>query len=161
MTEPRVIAVVREYQDLIAACRVRMTELGITFATLDEVSGVQVGYSAKLIGPTPCKNIGPMSFGSLVGALRMKLVAVEDEDALATLNRRLEKRLRPARILRIGSIPWLITPLRAQELNKTRTNKLSAKRRKEIGRKAIKSRWRATRRLVKQTKPDITRVRVP
>ena len=86
------IAIVREYRDLIAAARVRMAQLDITFETLDTVSGVQAGYSAKLLGPEPSKGLGKMSFGAIMGALGIKLAVVEDAEALARVRDRLVKR---------------------------------------------------------------------
>jgi hypothetical protein len=83
MLDAQPIAVVKDYDDFRTAMRVRMAQLQITFETLDAVSGVQAGHSAKLLGPNPSKHFGPMSFCAVMGALGMKLVAVEDVEALA------------------------------------------------------------------------------
>ncbi len=69
-----------------------MIELDVTFEVLDAVSGVQSGYSAKLLGPNPSKRFGVMSFSAIMGALGMQLVAVVDEAALDRLRPRLVKR---------------------------------------------------------------------
>jgi hypothetical protein len=45
------------------------------------------------LGPNPSNHFGPMSFCAVMGALGMKLVAVEDAEALAGVNSRLVKRL--------------------------------------------------------------------
>jgi hypothetical protein len=48
---PRPFAVIRGYDDLIAAARARKAALGISFETLDAVSGVQSGYKREGVGP--------------------------------------------------------------------------------------------------------------
>jgi hypothetical protein len=88
----RQIGLVQSYDDLVAIARARMTELQISYETLDAVSGVQAGYSAKLLGPNRAKRFGPVSFCAIMGALGMKLVAVEDADMLAHIGPRLVKR---------------------------------------------------------------------
>ena len=85
-------AIVKDYDHLRAAARARMAQLQITFETLDAVSGVQSGYSAKILGPKPSRNFGPMSLSTIFSALGMKLVAVEDPEALAQIRHRLVKR---------------------------------------------------------------------
>jgi hypothetical protein len=91
---PQAIATIGSYDDLIAVARARMDQLEITFATLDWISGVQSGYSAKLLGPGPdhCKTVGPISFCAIMGALGMKLLAVEDAEAMARVRQRLVRR---------------------------------------------------------------------
>jgi hypothetical protein len=89
------IAIVKDYDDLLALARARKVQLGVTFETLDAVSGVQAGYSAKLLAPSPNKRFGPMSFGAIFGALGLQFVAIEDPDMLARIGHRLVKRQRP------------------------------------------------------------------
>lgn len=93
MTAP--LGIVRTYDDLLAVARARMAQFSITFETLDAVSGVQPGYSAKLLGPKPTKRFGAMSYPAIMGALGIQLVAVDDANVLALLQHRLVKRQRP------------------------------------------------------------------
>jgi hypothetical protein len=60
-TGERRLAIVRDYQELHAACRARKDELQIAMATLDEISGNQSGYTAKLLAPKPIKGFGPLA----------------------------------------------------------------------------------------------------
>ena len=83
---------IRSYDDLIEVARRRMMELLITYETLDAVSGVQSGYGAKLLCPGRIKTFGPMSFCAIMGALGIKLVAVEDPAAVARLRHRWTRR---------------------------------------------------------------------
>lgn len=89
------LGIVREYADLLAVARAQMARLSITFETLDVVSGVQSGYSAKLLGPRPSRRFGRMSLPAIMGALGIALVAIEDADALARVRKRLVKRKMP------------------------------------------------------------------
>jgi hypothetical protein len=86
---------IRSYDDLIEVARRRMMELLITYETLDAVSGVQSGYGAKLLCPGRIKTFGPMSFCAIMGALGIKLVAVEDPEAVARLRHRWTPRQAP------------------------------------------------------------------
>jgi hypothetical protein len=42
---------------------------------------LQSGYSAKLLSPTPIKNLGPMSLGAVLGVLGLAIVVIEDQGA--------------------------------------------------------------------------------
>ena len=69
-----------------------MIELDVTLATVDHVAGLPTNYASKLLGPNPRKGLGGMSFGAILGAIGIKLVAIEDTDALARVRHRLVKR---------------------------------------------------------------------
>ena len=92
LSMPEPLGVVRNYTDLLDVARARMAALSITFETLDAVSGVASGYSAKLLGPNPSKRLGAMSFAAVLGALGIELHAFEDQEALERLRPRLVKR---------------------------------------------------------------------
>jgi len=87
------IGTVKNYDDLLTIVRARVAELGISFETLDAVSGVCSGYSAKLIGATPCKRLGAVSLGAILGTLGIKLLVVEDLEQLARVRSRLVRRV--------------------------------------------------------------------
>ena len=144
MTEPRTLAVVREYDELIAAVRARMEELEMTFDILDHRSGVQVGYSAKVLGPTPSKRFGPVSLGCILGALRMKMVLVDDPAAVQNHRRKHEKRRMAAIVRPMVRIPWLLTSDRARELNEIRWRKVPAEERRRIAIEMNRVRWGRT-----------------
>ena len=79
---------IRSYDDLIVVARARMAELQITFETLDDCSGVQSGYAAKLLALSKIKTLGPMSFCAIMGALGIQLIAIEDAEAIARMKAR-------------------------------------------------------------------------
>ncbi len=85
----RVIAEVRDYQQLISALRARVVELGAAGETLDDVAGLPLRYTMKLLAPMPLKTLGRTSMGPLLGVLGLKLLVVEDTEALERVRRRL------------------------------------------------------------------------
>ncbi|MPZ39839.1 MAG: hypothetical protein GEU95_17620 [Rhizobiales bacterium] len=88
MGEP--LAEIHEYLDLHQVMRARAEYLQISRTTIDTIAGVPDGYSGKLLAPSPLKCAGHKNLMPLLGALALKLVVVEDEEALAKIKRRLE-----------------------------------------------------------------------
>lgn len=148
MTEPRRIAIVSDYDGLIDALRKRIGELGLTNQTIDEITGLQPGYSGKLLGDAQIKKLGPLSFGTMLQALGLALVVVEDHAALARVAGRHEKRERPPVLLtnvRRRRATWLYNS-RAGRRNgrKSWTNRTERQRQKHIQR-MNKARWKKWR----------------
>jgi hypothetical protein len=158
-TGERRLAIVREYHQLHAVCRARANELQITRTTLDEISGNQPGYSAKLLAPKPIKGLGQFSLGPTLGGLGLALVVIEDKEALARIAGRLEKKKRPNSDASLGSLPVdLPTEFRiaidqtaasivkdarsewSRKANEAR-NKLPKRQRRRIARLAARARW--------------------
>jgi hypothetical protein len=55
------LAEVRTWSDLHDVLRRRAESLDISRETLDHVAGLQNGYSAKLLAPTPIRRLGRIS----------------------------------------------------------------------------------------------------
>lgn len=91
MTERR-LAEVRDYDGLHRALRQRADELRVSRQDLDEVAGLQSGYAGKLLAPVPIKAIGRATLGPMLGALGLKLLLVEDAEALARIRGRIGAR---------------------------------------------------------------------
>lgn len=153
-------APIRSMPELLNAIRARRDELNISHETIDGIAGLQSGYTSKLLAPTPIKNLGPMSFGSLLGALGLAVVVVEDPQAIVRVEKHWQKRKRPQKLLAsipasiecevpmaVQISPDLLAKLRrlASLGGKARAAKLSRRRRKAIARKAILTRWRKKR----------------
>jgi hypothetical protein len=96
------LAIVRTTEDLRQLFRLRVAHFGISLETLDAVAGLPVRYSSKLLSHDPRKHFGPISFEALLGALALQLVAMEDAEALARVQRRLEA----APLQRIDHTGW-------------------------------------------------------
>jgi hypothetical protein len=87
------LAIIRSSEDLRELFRQRVAYLGISLDTLDEISGLPTRYCSKLLSIEPTRNLGLISFEALLGALAVQLVAMEDAEALA----RIQNRLQPLR----------------------------------------------------------------
>lgn len=72
---------IRSYEDLVAVLRARRVELGLRQLELDEIAGLQGGYTGKI--ECGSKGFGPMSLTALLGALGLELVAVKSAALLA------------------------------------------------------------------------------
>src|ERR1700675_1960748 len=85
----------RSMQELVEAIRVWRDMRGVSLATLDHIAGWADGYGAKLLAPSPIKNLGWESIGLGLNALAIKLVVVEDPEQRKLVERRWIKRERP------------------------------------------------------------------
>jgi hypothetical protein len=149
VTEARELASISDYAGLHAALRARSNYLGISRATLDDIGGLQDGYSSKLLAPVPIRTIGPRMLGLLLGALGCRLVLVEDDAALKRISRRLVQR-RPCVNASGDVLPikrhkrrgiWRTSEW-SRVMNSRRSLLLSRSKRSAIARKAAQVRWR-------------------
>jgi len=164
---------IRSMPELIDALRARAHELQLTHQTIDSVAGLQDGYTSKLLAPKAIKNLGPVSFEAMLGALGLAVVVVEDPEQVKRVEGRWTKRERPAR--RPASITASIehevpmtlqvTPAFKRLLDrpdflqrltsaggKARAEKLSPFRRRMIAKKAARTRWNRERE--RSTQPE-------
>jgi hypothetical protein len=88
---------IRSYADLVRALRERKEQLDVSFATIEDVSGLQSGHCSKLMSPRPSKLFGKLSLGLILQTLGMRLVLVEDKEAMARIRSRLTPRFRAGR----------------------------------------------------------------
>lgn len=96
--EPRQLAECRTFEALRKAFRRRIDELGITYETVDHIAGFTTRYTSKLMSPDLPMNMGIISMETMLGVLGLKLLVVEDADALALVaSRHLERQRPPTR----------------------------------------------------------------
>jgi hypothetical protein len=69
-----ILAIVRDYPTLRKALDDRRKQLGWTFEELDHRSGLQAGYSAKLLCAGATRHFGTMSLEVMLLALRVEIV---------------------------------------------------------------------------------------
>jgi hypothetical protein len=143
--QPRVLATVRNYAELITAIRDRIVELNTTSEVVDFVAGLPLRYSAKLLAPNPPRTIGSLSLGPLIGALGLALVVIEDREQLERIRHRLEpckkKRMPPVASERKKPINgW------SQWMQFQRNLSLSAEERSRLARHAARMRWAGSHR---------------
>jgi hypothetical protein len=72
--------------------RQRADALELTRASLDVLAHLPAGYSAKLLAPRPMKKLSDATLNFFLPALGVKLVLVEDPEALAMVRQRSDKR---------------------------------------------------------------------
>ena len=89
---PRVIADVSSYEQMLAALRLRVTELQIKGEAFDEFAGLPQGYLSKLIGAKPIRRLGMTSFAPVLAGLGLRLLIIEDQEATERLKNRLPPR---------------------------------------------------------------------
>lgn len=92
--QPRCLAVVEDYDGLHTAIRAWVDEQQVTREAIDAVSGLQSGYSGKLLAPVPSKTFGRISLGLMLGALGLDLWVMVNTQKLAAVQGRLSKRKR-------------------------------------------------------------------
>lgn len=73
---------------MLACIRARIAECGITYDTLDFLAGLTRGHANKLLGPTPSKGIGKVSFGCILSALALKITIEPDPEQEAKMRAR-------------------------------------------------------------------------
>ncbi|MBB4378228.1 hypothetical protein [Bradyrhizobium sp. SBR1B] len=96
------MTMIRNMPELVEALRARRDELNISHETIDAISGVQPGYTSKILAGI--KNLGPMSFGALLGALGLAVVVVEDPQAAARVRHLWQPRKRPVSPGKAGAL---------------------------------------------------------
>ncbi len=150
MSEPRQIAVVRDSQEAQCAFRERAEELKIPREVLDELTGLPKGYSGKVLANPPAKGLGYVSFWTMLGALGLTVILVEDAKRMVRVN---------ATTKRQGHYPEKRNWRNAKALSmmlenarkggkigaKARMVKLTAAHRSQIARTAANARWLAWR----------------
>jgi hypothetical protein len=145
---PRQLGECNDYDGLHRILRDRADELNVSRTTLDEAAGLTPGHASKLLAPRPLKNLGATTLGLMLQVMGLKLVVVEDVEALERISAKLIPREVPANVLSLswGRAKHLLVSKRWVKKNgrkggEQRAKNLSARRRSAIARKAAKARW--------------------
>jgi hypothetical protein len=88
----RHLQVVRDWDGFMDALRARVVELEVAGETVDEVAGLPLRYTSKLLAPVPIKALGPISMGPMLGALGLVVIVAEDTEGIQKLRPRLTRR---------------------------------------------------------------------
>lgn len=147
MSDARRIAVVKSYDDLILALRARAIELGISRETLDTISGLQAGYTGKLLSFPPVRMFGRVSLGPVLQSMGLVLVVEQDPKAIERLQHRYIKRspLGVRAITRIVNARWLFDEKKARRMGKKRWQGVSQDKRIRWAKRAARKRWKRRR----------------
>lgn len=159
-------APIRSMDGLVEALRSTQVERELSYEVIDELSGLQSGYTAKILGPKQSKRLGPVSTFPLLGALGKALAIVDDPEQIAAVQGRWKRRkivggssrqlrMRASQIERasIGSnlqkLADLLNEMSSQERiiagaskgGKKRAKRLGKRKRQRIASQAAKARW--------------------
>jgi hypothetical protein len=144
--EPRVLADVGSYEQMLAALRSRINELQISGENLDEYAGLPRGYLSKLTGVKPIRRLGMTSFGPVLAGLGLRLLVIEDPDATARLKNSLPPRNGSYVRTMQADACMVLTPRilkRIRQLGgKARMARLTPQQRSKFARKGAMARWR-------------------
>ena len=149
-------APIRSMAELVEALRTTQVERELSYELLDALSGLQSGYTAKILGPAQSKRLGPVSTFPLLGALGKALAVVDDPEQIKLVKGRWKSRkivggsARQLKKRQASSIDAevQITPQNIEELMK---NALKARMR-EIGMKGNKSPKRRAKMMAKRAR---------
>ena len=93
--QPQIVATVSHYNEMIAAIRNRVDELGVSLATVEDLAGLQDGYASKLFAASGAtKHMSIFTQFLVLDALGVSLSLVVDPVKLARVQGRLNKRKR-------------------------------------------------------------------
>ncbi len=159
MSDERRIATVTSYDELIAAFRARADELKVTRETLDAVTGLQAGYSGKLLAPVPMKSLGRVSLGPMLQAMGLAIVLVEDPEALRRFaTQHAERKKVPHRAGTQDIITIQITRGKLKRMarlgGRARALNMTPKQRSKAARKAALALHRKRRRAARRARPN-------
>ena len=127
-----IIGTVRNYADLRALVAARRKELDLTQLEVDDLAGVQSGYTGKI--ECGARNFGEMSFDAIMGALGLSVALMSDVGTYGD----------PSIEAPSGSRARLREKRRKMGATggRNRAAKLTAKQRADSARRAAKKRWR-------------------
>ena len=91
MSDQQVIAEFSDYPGLRDALREARERRNVSFEVLDEIAGSAKGFWSKILAPNGSRRVTMESLALGLGALGLKCLVVEDEEAL----RRVQKRFQP------------------------------------------------------------------
>lgn len=137
---------IRTYDELHAALRARAEALQVTRLSMEEVAGLPMGYSGKVLSPSQVKLIGKHSLGALLGVLGVMLVLVDDPEAFARFAARVEKRRAHANGAMLTSPRARLSKLSGnsdwgKSMRQHGLLSIGPRQRKRIARTAAKARW--------------------
>lgn len=149
--QPRVIAVVHDYHELLAAWRTWKDTNNWSYAQLDIVIGCADGYSGKIMGESNTRALSRESFGEFLEGLGLELVVQVNNAKLARIQALLNSRdeaerqqnqVRKPHASHAGTrmIRRVFKHI-SKKAGRARMQKLSKRKRVELARLAAHARW--------------------
>jgi hypothetical protein len=154
MTEALPIAIVTDHNGMVDAFRARKEALNLSDAALEARANLTAGHVGKLLGAVPAKHMGILSQWAIAWALGLKVVLIEDADAMALHAENADQRRRPdygaKRLAQVGqrTITRMV-PVIAREIGsrggKARMALMTPDQLRRHQRKAGLARWKGRR----------------
>ena len=108
-----VVAELHSLRDIHLALRERFDHLAISRATIDAAAGLADGHASHLLALRPMKHFGDISLWPTLEVAGLKMVLIEDPDALARVTSKLPRK-RGAQRASIMAIAEFSNSLRSQ-----------------------------------------------
>jgi hypothetical protein len=156
MSELPTLAIARNYDDLQSAMRARADALNISRQTIDDLAFLPAGYASKALATNPSRRIGPNLIGDMLRALGLKLLIVEDAEALVRTIAKGSKRSNASEkwAASIRQNKGQITSRRGKKLRAAQLKTQSPAERRRIATTAIRARW-AKRRIKRKARAAV------
>jgi hypothetical protein len=143
LTSVDLLATVRDYAGIQAYMRARADALNISREMIDELAYLPAGYASKVLATNPSRRIGPNLIGDMLRALGLKLLIVEDAEALVRTiskgSKRSDASEKWAASIRLNK--GRITSRRGKKLRAKQLKTQSPADRRRIATTAIRARW--------------------
>lgn len=142
---------IRDYDELVAALRSRMDEIGISYEDLEDLCGLTRGHISKVFGPIRAKNIGMDVLLLLMGGLALRARLEPDLEAAHAMEHRWERRAEFCR--RVGIRKRFSPEMRAKIMSEIgriggsmpKRFRIPPDRRKQINKRNAKRGWETRR----------------
>ena len=118
-------------------------KVAVSSENFAQVCGLPSYYPVKLLAVRPVRRMGALSLGPMLGALGMKLIAVEDPEAVARFTSRLPARQESC--VHTGTMEWRISRRAFRQMQdkgrRSRWDAMTPKQRSAWARKLNRIRW--------------------
>ncbi len=150
----RVLGSVACYEDLHQLMRARADELEITRDALDKLARLPERFSAKLLAPKPMRKLSDETLGFVMPALGMKLIAIEDLEAIEMMRARSERRKSVTVLGSTLEITFSRRELKRRQKRggKNRQAQMTAKQRSAHARHMNRIRWSEVKKAAREAK---------
>jgi hypothetical protein len=140
-----------DYDGLVSAQRERAADIGLSFAVIDELSGLAESATAKYLSDLRVKNLGLRTFFAITETLAIRAIFVEDPKLLARMKQHWQRRDEGKahccghHAKRLGPITLRrVVPAAAAEMGRrggAKRRELPAEVRRALAVAAAKARW--------------------
>jgi hypothetical protein len=141
-----IVAEIHSTRDIHVALRDRFDEIGISRLTIDTAAGLTEGHASKLLAPDPIRRFGDVSLWPTLEVAGLKMVLIEDPDALARTSKLRKRDQRKVRtdlvsMRTLNASRAAVLRELTSKAGKARLTKMTAAARRRVAKLAAKARW--------------------